>query len=241
MAQTYHEALLKLLDELRAAEAAKIKSVALKAKVAVEAGGLLHVFGSGHSAILAEEAFHRAGGLAPVRPLFLAALTPQTAPRLAGRLERLEGVAAALFDQARAKAGDLMFIASNSGVNAAAIEMAQAARGAGLVTVAITSVTHSSATASRHSSGKKLMDLADFVIDNHCPPGDALVDIGGTAVGAGSTVANCWIWHSMAVEVCRLLQVEGKSLPVWVSANRPGGDRLNEALEKQYRDRVPLL
>ena len=241
MNKAYHDALIEILGRLQADESATVAGVAQRAKAVVEGGGLLHVFGSGHSAILAEEAFHRAGGLAPVRPLFFPALTPYTAPRVAGRLERLEGVTPALLEQARARAGDMVFIASNSGVNAAAIEMAQAARAAGLVTVAITSVAHAKATPSRHSSGKKLMDLTDFVIDNHCPSGDAIVDVGGVGVGAGSTVANCWIWHTMAVELCRLLAAEGKSLPVWVSANRPGGDALNEGLEKQYRDRVPLL
>ena len=238
---SYPDAIEELIKTLRQNEAAKVASVAALTTEIVDGGGLVYVFGSGHSSIIVEEAFHRAGGLIPVYPLLHTFLTPHTTPKISGKLERLEGVAAVLFNRAGPRKGDMMWIASNSGINAAAIEMAQECKKAGVVTVALTSLTHSKATATRHSSGKKLHELCDHVLDNHCPPGDALVDFSGVRVAAGSTTANSFLYNWTLTVACELWTREGKTLPIYRSANLPGGDAHNEKLEAPYRARIPLL
>ncbi|MEW6057001.1 MAG: SIS domain-containing protein [Bdellovibrionota bacterium] len=237
----YPQAVETLIRELSQKNAAVVETCARLMKDTVDRGGLVYVFGSGHSGILVEEAFHRAGGLVPVYPVLFSFLTPHTPPKVSGKLERLEGIAPILFARSKAASGDLMWIASNSGINAAAVEMALECKKAGVATIAVTSVLHSKAVSSRHSSGKKLYEICDQVIDNHCPPGDALVNVQGTAVGAGSTIANAFLYNWALSRACEMWSAEGKTLPVYKSANVPGGDEHNEKLEARYRDRIPML
>ncbi len=130
----------------------------------LEAGGVFHAFGSGHSHIIAIEAHHRAGGLVPMQPINDPA---------EGKAERLEGYAAILLNQYDVREGEVLLISSNSGINAVPIEMALEAKARGLKVVAITSMAHTQAGSARHSSGKKLYQVADLVIDNCGIMGDA--------------------------------------------------------------------
>lgn len=237
---------IKLLGQIQQANAKTVNDVALRMKAAVDGGGLIFVFGSGHSSILTEEAFHRAGGLIPVSPILHSFLSPHTPPAVSGRLERLEGVASILFNRAGVGSADFMWIASNSGINAAAIEMALECKKAGVAAVALTNLSHSRSTNSRHSSGKKLYELCDLVLDNMCPPGDALAEISEKSgskvrVGAGSTIANCFLFNWSISAACSLWAAEGKTLPVYRSANVPGGDAHNEKAEAPYRSRIRFL
>jgi uncharacterized phosphosugar-binding protein len=238
---SYPGAVESLLKSIQSSNAKTVAQVAACTRTVVDGGGLVYVFGSGHSAILVEEAFHRAGGLIPVYPVLHDFLSPHTTPKISGKLERLEGVAAILYARAGARAGDMMWIASNSGINAAAIEMALECRKNGVTTVALTSLTHSKAGESRHSTKKKLFELCDFVLDNSCPPGDALLDMQGTRVAAGSTLANSFLYNWVLGETCSLWLADGKTLPIYRSANVAGGDAHNEKLEAPYRARIPQL
>lgn len=237
----YTKAVESLLENIRKDNADVVAQAAALLKRTVDGSGLVYVFGSGHSAILVEEAFHRAGGLIPVYPVMHEFLSPHTTPKISGKLERLEGVAPILFARCGAKQGDMMWIASNSGINAAAIEMAAECKKAGVTTVAVTSLAHSKKATSRHSTGKRLFELCDLVLDNHCPSGDALVEIAGVRVAAGSTIANSFMYHWVLTSACELWAKEGKQLPIYQSANTPGGDAHNEKLEASYRSRIPLL
>ncbi len=237
----YTEAVLELISKLKNESKDAIqKSVAIVIE-AVESGGLIYVFGAGHSSILAEEAFHRAGGLIPVYPILHDFLSPHITPKIAGKMERLEGVANILFEHAKMKKGDCMMIASNSGINAVAIELAEVCKKNQIPVIAFTSLEHSKKTLSRHSSGKKLYQFANVVLDNHCPQGDALVEIAGIGVAAGSSIANGFLYHWIVSDTCTLLAKKGKTLPIYMSANLPNGDRHNEKLEATYRSRIPLL
>lgn len=238
---SYPRAIEKLLNEIEKLEEPRVSAAANAMKSSIDGGGLVYVFGSGHSGILAEEAFHRAGGLVPVYPVLHSFLSPHTTPKISGKLERLEGLAPILFARCGARQGDMMWIASNSGINAAAIEVAQECKKNGITTVAVTSLEHSKATPSRHSSARKLYELCEIVIDNHCPPGDALVEMHGVRVAPGSTIANSFVYNWALTMACEQWASEGKSLPVYLSANIPQGDSHNEKLEAFWRSRIPLL
>jgi uncharacterized phosphosugar-binding protein len=237
----YTSAVELLLQRIKQVNASEVSLLAKRLVEVVDGGGLVYVFGSGHSSILVEEAFHRAGGLIPVYPIMADFLSPRTTPKISGKLERLEGVAPILFARSGAKKGDMMLIASNSGINAAAIEMATECKKAGVLSVAFTSLSHSKSAQSRHSTGKKLFELCNHVLDNQCPNGDALADIGGIKVGAGSTIANAYLYNWMISEACVVWKNTGKTLPIYQSANISGGDAHNEKLEAQYKSRIPLL
>jgi uncharacterized phosphosugar-binding protein len=139
-------------------------------------------------------------------------------------LERREGYAPVLFENEPVREGDVMVVFSHGGLNAAGIDVAIEARARGLKVVAITSMDNQRQNTATHSSGKKLSDVADLVIDNCVPARDALVDITGwrAPVAAGSTVAFVTIANALVADVAAELARRGITPPVFVSPNVPG-------------------
>lgn len=208
-----------------------------------DGNGVLHLFGSGHSHMIVEEAFHRAGGLIPVNAMLEEYLMPHATPSRNGPLERLTGLAGVIADYYGLKAGEVIVIISNSGINATSIEMAMVAREKGLRTVAITNLKHSSQSKSRHASGKRLFELCDYVIDTGGVKGDACLQIPGVDVPVGplSTMLGISIINMISVRIAELFAENGLPAPVYLSANLPGGDERNKKLEAQYKSRIPRL
>jgi uncharacterized phosphosugar-binding protein len=120
--------------------------------------------------------------------------------------------------------------------------MALLARERGVPVIAITSLAHSKGTSSRHSSGKKLYQIADVVIDNLCPKGDALVQMEGLPVpiGAGSGAVGMFIMHAIIVQAVQSLLERGIQPPVFMSGNLDGSDEFNRALIDRYRGRIKI-
>jgi len=227
----YLERVVELVAEILDTQADRIDAAATLIVESVQGGGVVHVFGPGHSHVVAEEAFNRTGGLACVNPIV---------DRTGGFAETVEGYAAAILDGHDIRPGETMIISSNSGINALPVEMALLAKQSGLSVVAITSESFSRSLQPRHSSGKRLLDVADVTLDHRCPPGDALVELEGlpVPVGAGSTIAAVAALNAtMAVAVERLLRAGGDP-PVLLSEKRPGEAEHNKALKKRYADRV---
>jgi len=139
-------------------------------------------------------------------------------------LERREGYASVLFENEPIRAGDVMMVFSHGGLNAAGIEVLQESKKRGLTTVAITSMDNYRRREATHSSGKKLADVADYVIDNCIPAEDALVTINGwkAPVAAGSTVSTVTIAMAIVAQVATELAARGHNPPVFVSPNVPG-------------------
>ena len=157
-------------------------------------------------------------------------------------MERVEGMAAVIFDYYGISSKDALVIISNSGRNAAPIEMAELAHAHGVPVVAITSLAHSQGTTSRHSSGKKLYQLADVVIDNLCPRGDAIIHLEGlaTPVGAGSGVAGMFILHTIIVQAVQDLLDRGVQPPVFMSGNLDESEDYNRAMLERYKGRIKV-
>jgi uncharacterized phosphosugar-binding protein len=204
---------------------------------------MIHVFGCGHSHLMAEEALGRAGGLVPVHPILDPNLT-LLGGRRTSPLERLEGYARVLLAGEDLRPGEVMVVFSNSGINALPIEVALAAKEAGLRVVTVTSVAHSKSVEPRHSSGRRLFELADVTIDTHVPTGDAAVDLSELAGGAEghrvaplSTAVGALVWNALVAEVAYLRTVAGAEPSFFISQNVPGGDEANEALVLRFRHR----
>src|SRR6185312_15580820 len=150
----------------------------------ISKGGLVHLFGSGHSVLPVQDIFPRYGAYPGFRPLMDMRLMWTNVIGSGGAkgllwLERREGYASVLFENEPIRAGDVMMVFSHGGLNAAGIEVLQESKKRGLTTVAITSMDNYRRRESTHSSGKKLPDVADYVIDNCIPAEDALVTING--------------------------------------------------------------
>lgn len=206
---------------------------------AVRAGGVAYAFGTGHSEAFAMEIAGRAGGLIPSKKVALRDLAIVGDLPLAelkgANLERNPDIADELFRIAAVGPHDVVLIASNSGVNGSIVGFALAAKAAGNPVIAVTSIDHTTKVEPKHASGKRLKDIADVVIDNLAPYGDAAITIGADVpVGAVSSITAAFIAQLLTVGVAERFVAAGDAAPLYLSANIPGGDEHNIALETQY-------
>lgn len=234
----------KLLDYIADTQLDKIAAAAEICAKAIESGGLVHLFGTGHSRIPVEEMFPRYGsfpGFNPIAELsmtFHTQVTGANGQRQAMFIERVEGLAEQILANFSFGPDDAMIIYSSGGTTAVPIEMAMGAKQRGLPVIAVTSVAHSGASPSGHSSGSHLLDHADIVIDLGIPVGDSLIEIDGseTRVGPGSTISNIAITNEIKVQTAGLLASRGALPPVLTSSAVVGKDRSAQLFDAAYRE-----
>jgi uncharacterized phosphosugar-binding protein len=211
---------------------------------AIGAGGLVHLFGSGHSRIPVEEMFPRYGSYPGFNPIVELSMTFHTqvvganGQRQAMFIERVEGLADAILANFELEPPDMMIVFSVGGLTAVPIEMAQGARRRGLPVIAVTSVAHSLARPPSHSSGTRLLDHADVVVDLCTPVGDAMVAVDGleTPVGPGSSVAAVAIANEIKLQTAGLLVERGAMPPVLTSPALVGPERSRELFDAAYAE-----
>lgn len=232
----YYQTILAIQARLMETQRTVMAQVASQMAETVQRGGRLFVFGTGHSHMLAEEAFYRAGGLAAATPVFASILMLHEDPALSSRLERTAGLAKPLLDGYNPQAGEMLFIFSNSGVNYLPVEMALVARQLGQFVVSISSHAYAR-VAPLSELGRRLYEVADLAIDNGVEPGDGLIAAGeqGWRVGAGSTLMGALIWNCLVCGCAERLGASGVDLPVFASLNMPGAAGHNAALLEQWR------
>ena len=239
--EAYFSALESLIDELRG-ESASIDAAATMIADTIANNGLIHVFGSGHSHMMAEEVFHRAGGLWAFNAMLDINLTAFGSLR-PGAVERTEGYAKVISSSFGVRSGEVVIIVSNSGINAVPIELAIEAKAMEAKTIAVTSASAYANAASRHSSGKKLSDVVDLTIDSRVPNGDAVLELPGmdAKIGATSTALGAALMNAIVVAASEKLLERGVQPPAIVSMNIPGGDERNKELEAKYGPRLRML
>ncbi|MER7246099.1 SIS domain-containing protein [Kribbella sp. NPDC000426] len=188
---------------------------------ALAGGKRFWVFGTGHSHLLAEELYGRAGGLADVRAILEPGLMLHEGLEKSSLLERLPGLAEVLLEINQLESGDVVLIASNSGRNAVPVEFALGARQRGALVIALTSLAHTTATTSRAPGGQRLFETADVVIDNCGVPGDALIEVPGSPelTGATSTMVGAMLVQALTVEIVTRLVERGETPNVMRSLN----------------------
>jgi len=236
----FHTIVAGLLEDIETTQNSKIKEAGKLISDSLENDGILHVFSTGHSHMIVEELFYRAGGLVQVNPILDPALMLHQGAIKSTRIERLQGYADSIAESIDFREGEPIIIASNSGINAVPVEMALAAKKKNLKVVAITSVNISGSLMPRHSSGKKLMDIADVVIDNCIKDGDAVMEIPGSdqKIAAVSSIAGMYIAQRLVIDIVNEFLKKGKRPPVYMSANIPGGDEHNALLVEKYSKRI---
>ena len=206
----------------------------------LELGGLVHTFGTGHSHLLAEEIFSRAGGLLPVNVIQSAPLMLHEDAVASGDWERLAGVAAVLLEHAAVDpTRDTLIVVSNSGRNAVPVEAAEWARARGVPIIALTSLAHSRSQSALAPSGKKLYELADVVLDNAGQPGDSLVEVRpGLRVAATSTILGAFLLQRVVLSAVEQCVAAGIRPPVLTSGNVAGAREANAQLVAKYPGRL---
>jgi len=206
-------------------------------------GGVIHAYGTGHSRAFAMELAGRAGGLVPVNRMDLEDLALKAGwPHevvVHPDIERDPEAGKQLLSCYRIEPHDAFIFCSNSGVNVAMVEVARQVKEKGYPLVVVTSMQHTQRVSSRHPSGKKLYEFADVVIDNHGPFGDALLELpgGGTAC-AVSSITGVLIAQMITAETIGLLLERGEEVPVYISANVPGGIERNLEIVRRYEGRI---
>ena len=210
---------------------------------AIEAGAVIQAFGTGHSEAFAMEIAGRAGGLIPTNKLALRDLVLQgrlPVDTLSGSsLERNPDIIAELWEISPIHPGDVFVIASNSGVNGSVVGLALLAKEKGHDVIAVTSLQHTAQVGPKHPSGLRLSEVADVVIDNLAPYGDATLALpGGVAVGSVSSITSAFLAQLLTIGVAERMNGNGRVPPLYLSANIPGGDEHNHALEKKYEGRI---
>jgi uncharacterized phosphosugar-binding protein len=227
IAAEYLDVAIGLLQQLRASQTEAIRQAAEACADSIGSGKLVHTFGTGHGAIPALEAFPRSGSLVGFHPI---AETPITLLHHVWGdmgvaqyrfLHRQEGYGKAILEAHRLDPDDTLILFSHSGINAVILDMALAAKDAGLTVVGVTSRPHSEAVKPRHSSGLHLYEAADVVIDTGAPLGDAAVQVDGLddPVGAVSTVLTVAVMHAIISETASVMVVRGQTPHVEVNMN----------------------
>ncbi len=229
MYQTYLDVALERMRLMKENQGEAIQAAARIVGDVIAQGKHVYTFGSGHSQLLAREISERAGGLAPVFHL------PDPTW---GMVERLEGYGETLLQQYPIQREEAIFVISNSGRNPEPIEVAIGAKDRGLAVIVVTSLEHSKSVESRHSSGKKLYEVGDVVLDTGAPEGDAALSFEGLPVKAGalSTVLGATIMNAVMVEAIQYLLDKGETPPIFISANVDGSDEHNAELMERYKD-----
>jgi uncharacterized phosphosugar-binding protein len=239
---TYATKALELARQVAETQADPVSRAAALLVAALRAGGVVNAFGSGHSEAIAMEIAGRAGGLVPsnrLTPRDLVLYGGQPPSVLTPELERDPATAHEIYRLAPARPEDLFVLISSSGVNGAVVELATIVKDHGHPLVALTSVRHSTQMTSRHPSGRKLLDLADVVLDNGAPYGDSILELpGGGGYGAISTITSALLAQMVVTEAVAGLLALGETPPVYLSANVAGGDEHNRALESRYAGRI---
>lgn len=233
---------IRLLERIRSTQMGNIRAAAEVAANSIESGGVVHAVGTGHSRIPVEELFPRHGSYPGFQPMVELSMTFHTqvvganGQRQAMFIERVEGLADQILANFNLRPIDSFLVFSVSGLNAVPIEIAMGAKRAGLPVIAVTSLEDTNSVAPRHSSGTRLVDHADIVIDLCTPVGDALCLVEGMdePVGPGSTVAAAAVVNELKHQTAELLVQRGCVPPVITSARLVGAERSKELFETAY-------
>ena len=210
-AAEYIENVQRLIGKVLESQIPAIEAASQEMARALADGRKIFLFGTGHSNILAQEMFFRAGGLVNLRPIFEEGLMLHTSASKSSGLERLDGYAKVIFDHHQLRRGDILFVFSYSGHRSITVDMAQLANEHGLTVIALTNTYRSNYVRSPHPSGRSLYEFADITIENIGSVTDASIEIEGfdRRVGPTSTVVGSMIVNAIVSRTAEILVRKG--------------------------------
>ena len=243
-ALAYLDATQAILEKIRATQLEPIAAAAAICAESIAAGGLVHLFGTGHSRIPVEEIFPRHGSFPGFHPIVELSLTHHTqvvganGQRQAMFLERIEGFGEVILRNFVFGPHDSCMVFSNGGVNEVVIDVALGAKRRSMPVIAVVSRAHCAASPARHSSGQRLPDIADVTLDNCAPIGDALVTVPGLEypVGPASTVGYAIVVNMLKCLVAAELTRRGQPPLVLTSGALIGSQASAELFDRTYDD-----
>ncbi len=241
--QEYFDIIGKIITDIEETQADKLDACARLFADTLKSGHNIFLLGTGHSSLLAQEVFYRAGGLVNIRPILETSLMLHESAVKSTKIERLQGYALILFERYEIRQDDTIVIISNSGRNGVPVDMAQLCSENGVKVVALTNMRHTMSGASRHKSGKRLFELADIVLDNGGCIGDAAVPFPALGRNAAptSTAAGAVILNAIVAQTIEYLLIDGIIPEVWLSSNVDGGDEINNAYIEKYKGDILSL
>ncbi len=233
-----------IIERIRTTQMGAIEQAAEICAQSIAGEGLVHMFGTGHSRIFVEEMFPRHGSFPGFHPIVELSLTfhnlvvGSNGQRQAMFLEHVEGLGQVILRNFVFSAPDCFLLFSNSGINEVVIDVALEAKRLNLPVIAVVSLDHCHASKALHSSGKKLPDIADIVIDNCTPPGDALVRIPGLSdpVGPGSTIGTATVTNALKCRIAEKLTALGKPPIVLTNSYFIGSEASKKRFDDCYDD-----
>ncbi|MEG0512321.1 MAG: SIS domain-containing protein [Clostridia bacterium] len=242
MFREYLDIVLKTLEEVCTSQAQSMERAAkLMARTLCE-DGLIYLFGCGHSHMLAEEGFYRAGGLGAVCAMLPVEFMLQEGAIKSSALERMECLAPQVYQRYEMTAKDTLVIFSTSGINGMPVEMARLAKAEGIPVIGVCSGAYGKEMP-RHSLGLRLADVCEPVIDNCAPYGDAAYPIRNTEdqMGPLSTISGAYILNCLLARAAELAGDAGVKAEIYQSGNVTGGHEKNQAMIARYRGRIRAL
>jgi len=239
-AKLFKDEIIKLLDSMYESQKDNIEATSKALAECIEQGGVMHVFGSGHSVGFGIDIKDRVGSLVPIHIMEMSDFVTKGGVCVeeyndkTNIFERKPNVAEKLYNLYDMKPADIFVVISNSGINGVVIDIAKLAKEHGHKVIIITSMKHTLAESPRHPSGKKLYEFGDIVIDNCGPHGDALLETDGVAkVCSVSSICNDCLAQAMAARTIEILKEHNYPLPILT-----GDKEKDQALLDQYKGRA---
>ncbi|MGL4677005.1 MAG: sugar isomerase domain-containing protein [Brevinema sp.] len=207
-------------------------------------GNNIWFFGATHSDVVTQEMIYRAGGCAVFNGIFHPNMRLDFKPLyMTSRYEQTEGVGYLLSDSYPLKEGDFLLIHSVSGRNPAVVELALSAKEKNVYVAGLFSKQYSGSVTSRHSSGKKLDEIADIMINNHVETGDACIKIEGVdaKIAPTSSIVALTISNILLIEYVNAMLAKGVVPPIIKSGNMDKAMEYNYQLFNQYKDQIHYI
>lgn len=232
----FFENIRHLIDEIEKQESLAMEEAAEVIAKSIENGGIMQLFGSGHSHLLAQETYYRAGGLVPAKPIQIEGLMLHSGAITSSENEKNLSKSEEFWQEISLKPNDVLVIISTSGRNPIPVEMALRAKKLGIPVITLQSLFYSQQP-SRHPSGKRLEDVATIVLNTHVPIGDGIVTDDNLQYGPVSTIAGATIINEVIVQVIQILQSKNIEPPVF-SSNNIEAENNNDVWLEKYQNRI---
>jgi uncharacterized phosphosugar-binding protein len=243
MISKYFQHIKDILMMVEKEEKETLTIAAMKVAECVQNGGIVQLFGCGHSHLLAEEVFYRAGGLVPIKPILIEPLMLHEGAVRSSQLEKENGYAKTFLEKVDIRREDVVFVISTSGRNPVPIDVALFAKQRGAYVIGLTSFAYSYSLSSLHTSGKHLLESVDLAINNYSVKGDAVLTHAQIPIpfAPTSTVIGAAILHAIFAEAITIIVENGEYPPILLSGNLEQAHEHNMKLLQKYNERIPLF
>lgn len=239
----------QVMTDIESTQMENITKAAAVMADSIAAGRWVHTFGCGHATLPIEEMYPRIGGFVGFHPMielplsFFTHIVGEMGVHQFVFLERVEGYGNQIMKSYTFDPGDTMWLFSHSGINNVNIDIALEAKKIGMKVVVLGSAKAFADKETRHSSGKKIFEIADIVVDTCVPAEDAVVPLKNhqDKIAPISTIAFVSAVWMIITTVAEKLVEKGIKLYIHPSHNVPGDttarERLTDALS-EYKRRI---